>query len=250
MYMAEVAPQEDRTLALTAPEPAATDEAAVAPPDRLPLPAPAEPDAAQVLGPQPALKEQLAPEPAATKRPVPEATAMAIVPAAATAASAGKVKELAIGYHDDSQKVWNGKCWSVGWKPAGEDSKHTDPAVALFADGSEFVCADLLQGELEDKGVVRRQPPKKAPKAKAKSKANPDDIHMLGTHPNPEIGDLYVTFRKDHEKEKFACLLDCNKKQFCQVSSKSAPIEHGLMIIKKLGKYMLDNPEVTERGTY
>ena len=135
----------------------------------------------EVLGPQqhpvplPALKDALVPasQPAAVAPKMPvraaprETNAEPSVPGPASASvssahvplapgPSGKGKasaglQLAVGYHDDQQKVWNGTCWSVSWKPAGDGSKYTDPAVAIFPDGSEYICTDILQGELTEK---------------------------------------------------------------------------------------------------
>ena len=78
-------------------------------------------------------------------------------------------------------------------------------------------------------------------------KSEKDYLHV-GTHSDGDIGDLYVTTRSDGDKMQFACLLNGHKKQICQVSSKNAPLEHGLTIMTKLGEYMLSNPSVTARG--
>ena len=181
----------------------------------------------------------------------PEATALfapiapkPTLPAKPAGKQTAKSSQLAIGYHDDQQKVWNGNSWSVSWKPGG--CNHTDAAVAIFADGSEFICSDILQGELQEKGVFKRDAPKKV--AKDKSKDGQADTKYIGTHPNADIGNLTVTPRKDCYKEQFACLLDGKKKQLCQVSSKNAPLEHGLDIMTKLAQYMLNDPSITEKG--
>ena len=230
----------------------------------------------EVLGPQqhpvplPALKDALVPasQPAAIAPKMPvqaaprETNAEPSVPGPASASvssahvplapgPSGKGKasaglQLAVGYHDDQQKVWNGTCWSVSWKPAGDGSKYTDPAVAIFPDGSEYICTDILQGELTEKGVFQQRASKRL--SAAAGKKSEKDYSQVGTHSDGDIGDLYVTTRSDGDKMQFACLLNGRKKQICQVSSKNAPLEHGLTIMTKLGEYMLSNPSVTARG--
>lgn len=183
---------------------------------------------------------------AANPLPLPAVPLHQPQPPAKAQAEAGKGKAgpsaLNIGYHDDQQKVWNGTCWSVGWKPL-EGTSYTDPAIAIFADGSEFVCTDVLQGELQEKGVFRQRSQNSAPR-----KMESDKHKHIGTHANNDIGNLYVTKRKDGDNLFFAALLNQHKKQICQVSGKNAPIEHGLEIMTRLAKHMLENPEMTERG--
>ena len=62
-----------------------------------------------------------------------------------------------LGFHEQQGRAWNGKCWSIGWAEAADES-NLNAATALFPDGSSMVCESVLVADLTAKGVIARAP--------------------------------------------------------------------------------------------
>ena len=123
--------------------------------------------------------------------------------------------------------------WSTAWK---EQESDTNPAIAVFSDGTEMQLAGVLHGDVMEKHVRVRAP------------ANSESEHVVHTCNHEFFGLMKVSSKVDKDKLRFACISSKERNFVCQISSQAVKtLEQGHQIMKAVANYMVDNPDKTEK---
>jgi hypothetical protein len=116
-----------------------------------------------------------------------------------------------VGYHEDQGRVWDGRQWSTAWAEQA-DAAATDPAIAVFPDGSTITVPEVLHADVLHKHVVKVGISRPAPKKKGKEK------EKLWEGEHDTLGSLRVVTKADQNKIQFMALL-AQGKQICQATA-------------------------------
>ena len=134
-------------------------------------------------------------------------------------------------------KVWDGQCWSIGFKDSGDPLAQ---AEAVFEDGKTVYVPNLLEGDLAGKGLIQIDHPKPATKksgAVGQKKSSDSKNPPLWEGTSEAFGRLRVGHKVDSEKNTFSCLI-ANSGQLTQCSAKSVKyqITFGDKVMTEVGE--------------
>lgn len=129
----------------------------------------------------------------------------------------------------------------------------TDPAVAVFPDGSELQLAGLLHGDILEKNMRGSKKPagKAAKDGEEKSERGQEkDVSLtVMTREHPFFGTMKISSKKDVNKERYAIITSTERKNVCQIAAQSVQnLEQGHDVMKAVLSKLLNDTFIKDKA--